>query len=316
MKRILFIACLLMSQLGFGQCPVGPWTPGGCINFDDTNNYLLGLFDFPNDSTSIWQLGIPNKSNFNQAHSQPRAVVTDTLNSYPPNDTSSFYIRIKPNGGIFGLLAFNFKMDSDSLSDFGKIDLSFDNGITWQNAFDFNYQNGTSWFVKDSSENIIINSNLQDSGLIFTGKPQCWYSFIYNYYVGDFYNDTLISYDDTITFRFTFISDSIDTQKDGWMIDNMHLGLFTFNTSNASPPKFPSKVIPNPSAMEQVWVQFDNDSYNDIAVEIYTTTGQLLQQHHTREGEIPIILRDKGIYFYRLRNLETQEISLGKIVRL
>ncbi len=323
MKRILFIACLLISQLGFGQCTSYSIN---CFNFDYSDSTLLDTFYFPNPSTNIWDIGVPQKTIFDSTlfdNTTNIALVTDTVNPYPPNDTSYFILEMKYpfypdpfyNTSVFGLmLSFDFKMDSDSLNDFGKIEVSIDTGQTWVNLFDSAYlldNNGIPsytiyWFVYNSS----FSSFLTDSIGPFTGTHPQWNRFHYDNFGIDFERDEIIQ------FKFSFISDSMDTQKEGWLIDNIRIGNYASSTFNASTPKFPSKVIPNPSANEQVWIQFDNDSYDDITIEIYTTTGQFLQRHNTREGEIPIILRDKGIYFYRLRNLETQEISLGKIVRL
>ncbi len=53
---------------------------------------------------NIWQIGRPQKILFNLAFSIPNAIVTDTLNTYPINDTSSFqYAADSPQVWPYGI---------------------------------------------------------------------------------------------------------------------------------------------------------------------------------------------------------------------
>jgi len=62
------------------------------INFDNTNNIKSVFIDSVNFRHNVWQIGKPQKSIFKSAYSIPNAIVTDTINPYPINDTSSFII--------------------------------------------------------------------------------------------------------------------------------------------------------------------------------------------------------------------------------
>jgi hypothetical protein len=48
-----------------------------------------------NPGHSTWQIGTPQKNYFNAAYQGTRAILTDSLDVYPPNDTSSFIYIIR-----------------------------------------------------------------------------------------------------------------------------------------------------------------------------------------------------------------------------
>ncbi|HEY0030587.1 MAG TPA: hypothetical protein VGC65_07505, partial [Bacteroidia bacterium] len=62
------------------------------INFDgaplSTWGYELYIDTISNPG-NVWQIGPPQKNTFTGAVSSPNVIVTDTLNYYPVNDTSS-----------------------------------------------------------------------------------------------------------------------------------------------------------------------------------------------------------------------------------
>ena len=63
-------------------------------------------------------------------------MITDTINLYPISNYSSFIIQnIASYGNIYGMKMFtgNYMVNTDSLTDYGKIEFSPDNGITWVN---------------------------------------------------------------------------------------------------------------------------------------------------------------------------------------
>src|SRR5207244_2114478 len=79
--------------------------------------------------------GMPHKNFLNDVHSGSKAIVTDTLNSYPQNNSSSFTITLLAPVYQFTLwyMSFSGKADCDSLNDGIIISASNDNGLTWYN---------------------------------------------------------------------------------------------------------------------------------------------------------------------------------------
>ena len=75
------------------------------------------------DSGNLWQIGKPHKVFFSSAHHGSKAIITDTLNTYPPNDTSSFIYTIhKPLiKTCVTCMSFSQKYDLDTLGDKGII---------------------------------------------------------------------------------------------------------------------------------------------------------------------------------------------------
>ena len=80
------------------------------------------------------------KKFLNSAYSSDNAIITDTINSYSANNTSSFILKV-PEGlvsqystgfstGNIGI-SFYTKYQMDSLRDFGRIEFSADSGNTW-----------------------------------------------------------------------------------------------------------------------------------------------------------------------------------------
>ena len=64
----------------------------------DTTNFEGSLVQIEIDTSNagnIWQIGQPDKAIFDSAFSAPNAIVTDTVNYYPINDSSSFILMFE-----------------------------------------------------------------------------------------------------------------------------------------------------------------------------------------------------------------------------
>ncbi len=123
MKKTLFITLLVLSMNAKAQL-------ANMISFDDTSTFTYIKIDTAYHN-NIWQVGKPDKVLFNSAHTVPNAIVTDTINPYPTNNNSSFIFRATQTVGSTNfLLQFYFKINTDSLNDYGTIEASPDNGIT------------------------------------------------------------------------------------------------------------------------------------------------------------------------------------------
>jgi len=194
----LFTLFLLNSYAQWGY---------GFVNFDDTAG-LFRIYIDPSIPNNIWQIGAPHKPFFTSSYSVPNAIVTDTFNSYPVNNNSVFYYRTSGDFNTdahFTYLDLWYKMDCDTLIDFGKIEISLDTGQTWYNmtAGDWN----SNWIVKDSLGNTINESGNGDT-IVFTGISKGWCEFVYDEYLPEMLIDTII-------FRFTFHSSGVSVPRDG-----------------------------------------------------------------------------------------------------
>lgn len=257
------------------------------IEFDTTNEY------------NIWQIGQPQKSVFTQAFSLPNALITDTVNPYPINDTSIFVVKV-PNYYSSGwgaqTIAFYYKLNTDSLNDFGKIEVSADNGNTYIDILTQWEYYGFFW-TGYSTENL-------------TGNTNDWkYFSICVKSILDSFPEA-----DTIQYRFTFISDSIQTNKDGWMIDDLTVTDITENIKNTNKTS-QSICYPNP-ANKYLFIENNSFTGNDYNIEIYNNKGQLLSitNYNTSKIKINLDKYKNGLYFYRIIDYNKKPQTFNKFV--
>lgn len=267
------------------------------------------------DSGSLWQIGEPQKSVFNHAHHGSKALLTDTLNTYPANDTSRFTMII-PSPYIStcaSALTFSHKYDMDTQGDQGYIEASYDGGNSWlmlkdtMGNSDFNgpyfftwnwdYQEDTVW---THPHNIIINGS--SKGWITSGFYWQWWVPVKS--------DTIIINPDSLMLRFTFISDSINKNKDGWMIDDISVWAQTDCSGiNENSADFAFDVFPNP-ARNNVNLSFA-EPMPEINIEVINSKGQVvLSENFQNQSLLKLDLskQTKGLYFIKVNNENRQVV--------
>jgi hypothetical protein len=160
-----------------------------------------------------------------------------------------------------------------SLTDYGYIDFSPDKGGTWYRA--------------DTS----INNGYCSFGAVqelptFTGNSNGWKHFYYCLQV-----PFPVANGDTILYRFTFISDSIQTNKDGLMFDNLHFEDWTEGIQEVQNNRLIS-ISPNPTSDELIIHR--TKVSNNSRIQILNYTGQVLYDNSDFIGE-PINTRQLTI---------------------
>jgi len=147
------------------------------------------------------------------------------VNSYPINDTSSFIIKFLNDSFICDWqylsidFSFDFYVDSDTLTDFGKIEFSPDNGFSWIDVINDPFYSGLiSWDTWSQS------GATQYPRPILSGSSGEWYHAI-TYGMHAIPISFGLQACDTLTWRFSFISDAVQTNKDGLMFDNISIGI-------------------------------------------------------------------------------------------
>lgn len=253
-KIYILIIAISASLLSHGQT--------NYINVCVDCNNLFHSFDFNSstDSTNffftidttqmnnLWQVGTPTKSVFNSGFVGPKAFVTDTMNSYPTNNISSFqFSMVNCSWTTYGSCGGSYtalwmfiatKINSDASKDGGTIEISH-NGSQWVNI------------IKDSLASISgdiysINDTVQSmSKPGYSGVDNNWKQMNISF------APEMSALFDTITFRFTFTSDSIQTYKDGWMIGMIQVGGMFENIPEIISSNLIS-VFPNPATNELI----------------------------------------------------------------
>ncbi len=292
-----------------------------------SQDYLIQYFDgadtIPDESlkividtsyvTNIWQIGPPQKLLFDSASTVPNALITDTINPYPINDTSSFqlgftetFLSLMETGGILAL-EWNQKLDMDSARDGGMIEYSLDLGQTWVNIFDnpFVY----NLYGYSSSNLAPIDSN--GTSMAFTGTDSVWRNvwlcFESSWYWQNVQNNGM-------DIRFTFVSDSVETGQEGWMIDNMLAHLTFVHTVGKKEQEEYLNVYPNPSS-GRVHIQAQKKKAFHITrkLEVHNSQGQLVRSFENVPTKFFIDLDDQpnGMYFVKVQtNFETQTFPI------
>lgn len=287
-KLITILTVLMLSNTTFAQ-----WDY--FIDFDSPdsqNNHII--IDTVSNPDNIWQIGVPSKTVFDSAYSLTHAIVTDTLNAYPVNDTSSFILKhIRPGelGGNESLqLNFWFKFNSDSLTDFGMVEASIDNGITWINLL----TEDTTYYLQWLEPKPIL-----------TGNSNSWQHFALELSMLTYE----LGYSDTLLYKFTFISDNIQTNKDGWMIDDFQLndwweGIDEYENSDKI------NIYPNPSN-GNVTIESSIINLRDLRLEIYNEIGILVLNNELNSNNLRLDLPN-GMYFIKL--IDDKKIYLKKLM--
>lgn len=267
------------------------------LTFEDTAHYGKLFIDTISYPDNIWQIGSPQKNILNEAFSPPNVIVTDTINPYPVNDTSIFKVIHRVNIALAHEqrmeLSGHYKVDCDSLEDFGMIEYSPDNGITWLDMIN------DQPFVWDSQKPVL------------TGLSDWTY-----FYVS--FND--LGYDlefgDTVQFRFIFMSDSIQNNRGGLMFDDLLFNDFFEGVDSRIYGEFNSLVYPNPT-VKWLTIEFDNKYLSLVNLEIMDAAGKLISNFSGGQKgyfEIDISSFRPGSYFYRLVDPLSYKASHGKFI--
>lgn len=290
MKAIITtITILILSQTAFGQ----NWYNIDFDSPDSENNHII--IDTVSNLNNIWQIGVPDKPVFDSAFSLTHAIVTDTINHYPVNDTSSFFlrhIRQGDDGGNWSLqLNFWFKMDTDTLTDVGIVEASIDNGLNWVNLM---------------TEDVTYELQWLEPKPVLSGNTNGWKHFSLELNMLTY----TLGYSDTLLYRFTFISDSIETNKDGWMIDDFQLADIWEGIEEISNNDM-IRIYPNPSNGELSIVNKNDEFIRDYRIEISDLSGKVIYGKEVNSNKINLDLPGG---FYLMKIMERENIYMKKFI--
>ena len=295
-KTLLTISFFIFVVSSYSQ-DLGDF--GYDLNFEDTSVIHHVTIDSITNPNNIWQIGSPNKLFFTSSLSTPFAILTDTINTYPINDTSVFNIINKVNGegwplGQEVILSGYYQVNSDSLTDFGKIEVSPNNGITWIDLInDTLYSTKYEWITPKP---------------VLSGNSNGWqYFYVWLGRLGPLFN---VQYDDTVLFRFTFISDNVQTNKDGLMFDDFHFEDYAEGIQKVYDENLIS-IFPNPANSELIFFRKSNSRIQSI--QIFDLLGQIVLEKSNFIGQTIDInqLRD-GVYF--LKYSDSQNYNIKKFI--
>jgi len=295
-RKILFLLFLLPLGSLFAQSDCD----GELIDFESSNNYIL-----IDDNSDLWGIGVPTKDAFIPTYSGEKAIMTSLANSYGTNVSTYFQIKAVNKGGNNTTLTFSHKWNTDTLSDYGFLTYSLDNGKSWNllddTTFSYNFCNPVAE-IWHSRWNDPPGTGINDVPAKFSGEKQIWVYEEYKFIWWNAVKKSGLSEDPCspmdITVRFNFISDDIDNSKEGWIIDNIRFEWdFAGDVEELLAEKI--KIWPNPFNES---ISIDNQDYS--SVEIADISGRVIESHPINtycESTIPADALYPGIYIIRLK---------------
>ena len=197
------------------------------------------------------------------------------------------------------------KFDTDSLIDGGYIEVSYNGGSTWTNIS--NDPNIINFFYNttNSTNPIIANGNAA-----YTGKSNGWKQS----FIGWCYQNITNQY--PIYLRFVFSSDSIQTNKEGWMIDNIQLFTDFCEGIQELKNEISISISPNPFSTSTTLLINGEIKVNSYLY-IYNLLGQEVKTIPINNQKEIIINRDNlpdGMYFYKIIGNTREALATGKMV--
>jgi hypothetical protein len=288
-KLLVFTSLILNSVNAFSQTMYQQYFDGA--DTSASNSIIINL-----DTScynNVWQVGKPQKTIFHSAATVPNVIVTDTINNYPPNDTSRFAFSFY-NQYPWNPLAVQWmqKLDMDRHRDGGIIEFSGDSGATWQNAF--NNTNVLNFYGYQTAN----KDTLLTGEYAFSGKDTNWRNVWLCIKPNMFPN-----MNQKVMFRFTLKTDSINNSHEGWMIDNMMMHPTFVHPVNEMKMAQNLKVYPtltegiirieDPSGKEQGPLQ---------TIELFGVDGKLLEKYTNRTAKYSIDIHkyEAGMYFLKI----------------
>lgn len=204
MKKIFTLAFIILCILSKAQ------QLSYTHDFEAQNQLTISI---GTNTDNIWQIGKPNKALFSGANSQPNALITDTVNKYSINNVSSFTMAIPLITVTCGWCPFALqwtqKLDMEQGKDGGTVEFSMNNQ-TWYSAFSTSSSYQFYGYMPANVSTITTNETA------FTGTDNTWRSLWLCVHV------PMTTSNDTIWVRFTFKSDAVQTNQEGWVIDNFY----------------------------------------------------------------------------------------------
>ncbi len=293
------------------------------LQFEQPYDYL----SIDSSEQNIWQIGDPQKTFFNTPFSSNNAIVTDLVNTYPPNTYSYFDLYVgkfnypEDEMGGFGesypyniFMEIKHKYDTDPSKDGGYITVSYDNGATWMNIIkDTVYGHGLTPGDGVSGNLYYESDKLSNGESGFSGTSDGWVSTWFGWHLLPVKNGATDV--DTMILRFNFVSDEIDNPKEGWMIDDIRLysidigaNITSFTAENAL------LIYPNP--INQQTITDWKTRAKQVTIEVANIAGIQVfraQYFNQEKTQLDITHLPNGVYFVKAL-LEGSEPLIQKII--
>lgn len=306
-KLVLFLLAILCIKSGSAQFNVLASTS---TSFENNTSAI----HIAATTGNIWQIGTPQKAFFGTSHSASYSIMTDSSNSYSINNFSTFTFEYSDTNNWYFIpdaeIGFWHKYEMDSLKDGGFVEISLDSGATWTNV-------ARAWSagIQSMGEANFYNSyndTIQGNIPAFTGTHANWeYSTIKLQWLFPVKQTSMATLNWELTykvmFRFVFKSDNIQTNKAGWIIDDLTIKIYDVGGSvhENGFANFDVQVYPNPIKEKGIIQVVPKNKEHDFTICIYNAVGQLITTSKMDKNNQYIINTNdlnSGIYFYFVKS--------------
>ncbi len=294
-----FFVCMFFSVFNL-VAQIDPFlgiVPLAECDFSDTCMYVF----IPDPSNNLWEYGESQKT----ALTHPgKVLITDSVYSYPNEANASFELHW-PAWNQYPLsliMGFHHSMESDSLQDGGIIEVSRDYGISWTNV------------IEDQTNMLFLSNELYTSAdTLFTGEKGFSGTFsnryteiewIWLFPIKEFPTDTMY-------YRFRFISDTVNSAKEGWMISDLTFSFADLGSGLEELNSFDFVFGPNPS---NGLIQLDCPTSIQKAILSDLTGGIVSTVLLDNKKVLNYSGLSKGLYFLQLESSDHRRSEVKRLM--
>ncbi len=304
-KNILSILAILL--LGFHVGNAQSYTQ--LFDGADTSKLNSIIIHLDTSKQNIWQIGRPHKHFFDSAYSRPNVIVTDTSLAYPINNTSIFSFAVPTYFIHFSMYAIQWvqKLDMDSGRDGGIVEFSMDTGKTWRNVF--SSQPYVYNFIGFNSANQMV---LPSGDTALSGTDSTWRD------IWLCFNLSTMPVIDSLRIRFRFTSDSVNNNREGWMMDNFGAHITVVHPVHEVNKDAYLMVYPRlTTGLVYIRAKDKGPGFRIQSAELINEAGQVVQQTNLGPGDsfVNIASQPSGWYTLKVKTsaiTETYRIWLKK----
>ncbi len=286
----------------------------GIFDLDSCNfETTCQIFKPDTSATNVWKVGTTTKPFFGTAYSPPNALMTDTLNPYPTSNHSWFDL-VLPNNMYYYLgmiVSFRHKYQTDIGNDGGYIEVSYNQGASWHNVI---HDDTVTSPIVFASQNLYTKTDILNNGTpAFSGTSNGWV----NTSIQWVWAFPLRFLPDTLILRFHFKSDSIQTNLDGWMIDNLLISYADLGSDINELETGSHIAYPNPTT-GLLRIKKTGLRYETSFITVYNNQGQQVlapSRFENQEFELNCSEWPNGLYFFQVYTKGTKTSS-GKFFKL
>lgn len=258
---------------------------------------------------NLWQVGKTNKFGNSNPRDTSCAIITDTLNTYATNNYSTFHFVLPDTSGFAHFayyIKFWHKFETDSLLDGCWLEFSVDSGNTWM-SFDSargqsnnapNIYNFCNLYSASTGANNSMDT-LLNGQKAWSGSSNGWIYTALLLNVSLPYKKSRSNFINAI--RFVFQSDSIQTNKAGWILDEVTVGkgyITIWNNVDEVIIYNKLPIFPNPSSDGIFQISYPQ-KYVKGTIQVFDMNGEKVLENPLN-NIIDLHSFSNGLYYYKI----------------